>query len=257
MHVIIGALIVAATFLWSLEYMADEFDGFLNTYSLILLVGMPIGLTVLTYRFASLAQAARGFFRALGHRPERDRRRLADNIVAFAREVRRDKGLAASNILDNERDPVFKALGRHVLQSTDQEELLADAVILGRRELDDFNHAEQVLSTLGDLAPAIGMVGTVIGLIQMLANMSEFEKLGPGMAIALLTTFYGLLLAHMLYLPMARLVADHAQSRAANINLVAEAMLKLSRRRPLHEVQDLVGANGAPATAAHTPVSAS
>jgi len=250
MHVIIGALIVAGTFLWSMQYMSLEFDGFLNLYSAILLGGVPIGLTILTFRFASLAQAARGFFRTLGQSPERDRQRLAQNIVAFGREVRRDRGVAASAILDGERDPVFKALGRHVIQGTDEVEIEADAVVLGRRELEELERAEKVLATMGDFAPAMGMIGTVIGLIQLLANMRDFEKLGPGMAIALLTTFYGLLLAHLLYLPLARLVADHAQSRAANINLVVEGMLKLARKRPLHEVQELVGA---PASAAVAP----
>lgn len=244
MHVIIGALIVAGTFLWAMQYMSLEFDGFLNLYSGILLGGVPIGLTILTFRFASLAQAARGFVRTLGQSPERDRRRLAQNIVAFGREVRRDRGVAASAILDAEPDPVFKALGRHVIQGTDEVEIEADAVVLGRRELEEYERAEKVLATLGDFAPAMGMIGTVIGLIQLLANMRDFEKLGPGMAIALLTTFYGLLLAHLLYLPLSRLVADHAQSRAANINLVVEAMLKLGRKRPLHEVQELVGASG-------------
>ena len=251
MHVIIGALIVVGTFLWAMQYMTMEFDGFLNLYSGILLGGVPIGLTILTYRFASLGQAIRGFFRTLTHRPERDRQRLAQNIVAFAREVRRDRGLAASNILDNEPDPVFKMLGRHVIQGTNEAEIEADAVVVGRRELDDFETTERVLSTLGDFAPAMGMIGTVIGLIQLLANMRDFEKLGPGMAIALLTTFYGLLLAHLLYLPLARLAADHARSRAANINLVVEAMLKLSRKRPIHEVQELVGAT-APAAMTQT-----
>lgn len=256
MHVIIGALIVVGTFLWAMQYMTMEFDGFLNVYSGILLGGVPIGLTILTYRFATLGQALRGFFRTLTHNPERDRQRLAQNIVAFGREVRRDRGLAASNILDGESDPVFKMLGRHVIQGTDEGEIEADAVVFGRRDLEDYERAEKVLSTLGDFAPAMGMIGTVIGLIQLLANMRDFDKLGPGMAIALLTTFYGLLLAHLLYLPLSRFVADHAQSRAANINLIVEAMLKLSRRRPLHEVQELVGAQAIAMAPANEKVTA-
>lgn len=241
MHVIIGALIVVGSFLLALQYMTMDFDGFLNLYSGILLLGVPIGLTILTYRFSTIGQGIRGLFRTVLHNPERDRKRLAKNLVAFGREVRRDRGLAASNVLDNEPDTVFKALGRHVIQGTDEAEIETDAVVVGRRELHDFRRAEKVLSSLGDFAPAMGMIGTVIGLIQLLANMRDFEKLGPGMAIALLTTFYGLMLAHILYLPLARLVADHAEQRTENINLVVEAMLKLARRRPLHEVQELVG----------------
>lgn len=251
MHVIIGALIVVGTFLLSMQYMTMEFDGFLNVYSGILLGGVPIGLMIVTYRFSTIGQAIRGFFKTLMHNPERDRKRIAKNLVAFGREVRRDRGLAASNVLDQEPDPLFKLLGRHVIQSTDETEIETDAVVFGRRELHDFQRAEKVLSSLGDFAPAMGMIGTVIGLIQLLANMRDFEKLGPGMAIALLTTFYGLILAHLLYLPLARLVADHAEQRAENINLVVEGMLKLARRRPLHEVQELVGvSNGVAADVA-------
>lgn len=244
MHVIIGALIVIGSFLLAMDYMSMEFDGFLNMYSGILLLGVPIGLTVLTYPFATLWAAARGFLRALIQNPERDRRRIAENLVAFGKEVRRDRGVAASAILEAERDPLFRHLGRHVLQGTDVEEIEADAVVVGRRELEVFKRSEKVLSALGDFAPAMGMIGTVIGLIQLLANMRDFEKLGPGMAIALLTTFYGLLLAHLIYLPLARMVADHGAQRGENANLVIDGMLKLARRRPIHEIQELVGASG-------------
>ncbi len=89
----------------------------------------------------------------------------------------------------------------------------------------------------------MGMIGTVIGLIKLLANLQDFENLGPGMAIALLTTFYGLLLAHLAYLPLSRLIADRRSQRAENLNLVADTMVKIARHRPLHEIQQVVGAD--------------
>lgn len=242
MHVIIGALIIVGSFLLAMDYMSMEFDGFLNLYSGILLIGVPIGLAVLTFPFGTLWAAVKGFGLALFQNPERERKRLADNLVAFGREVRRDRGVAASAIIERETDPVFRHLGRHVLQGTDIAEIEADAVVVGRREVAKFRRAEKVLAALGDFAPAMGMIGTVIGLIQLLANMRDFEKLGPGMAIALLTTFYGLLLAHLIYLPLARMVADQGAQRGENANMVIDAMLKLARRRPIHEVQELVGA---------------
>lgn len=241
MHIVFGILIVAGSFLLSMNYMTAEFSGFFNMYSLILLIGVPIGLALISFRFSTLAAAGRGLMRAIMNNPRKERDRLAHNLVEFGREVRRDKGSAASAIVEREADVMFRTLGRHVVQRTDAEEIEADALIMGRRELDDYRQGEKVLNALGDFAPAMGMVGTIIGLIQLLANMRDFEKLGPGMAIALLTTFYGLLLAHLLYLPLARLVRDAAQQRTENLNLVVEGMLKLARRRPIHEVQQLVG----------------
>lgn len=241
MHVILGGLVVVGSFLLALQYKTMEFSGFLNVYAAVLLGGVPIGLMILTYRFSTLWTAIRGLYRTFTYNPSRERERLAENLLAFGREVRQDRGVAASNILESEPDPVFQRLGRHVLEGTSVEEIETDAVILGRQQMEEFERTDTVLSSLGDFAPAMGMIGTVIGLIQLLANMNDFEKLGPGMAIALLTTFYGLLLAHLLYLPLARLVRDHGEQRSENINLVIEGMLKLARRRPLNEVRDVMG----------------
>lgn len=248
MHVILGALIVAGTFLLAMNYITADFNGFWNLYSFILLLGIPIGLTLISYQFGQIGRGFRGLWRALSHNPRRDRERIARSLLDFGREVRREKGTAATAALERERDPLFRALGHHVVQRTHAEEIEADAMMLGRRDLEDFRLGERLFSSLGDFAPAMGMIGTVIGLIQLLANMRDFEKLGPGMAIALLTTFYGLVLAHVLYLPIAKMIAAQGAERAENINLMVEGMLKLGRKRPLHELQQLLGADAGLAT---------
>lgn len=241
MHIAFGVLVVVSSFLLSLRFFSDDFTGFINLYSAILLIGVPIGLTVFSFRFHTLWSACKGTWRAVVHNPSRDRDRMIQNLIAFGREVRRDQSSVASAILEREPDAVFCALGRHVLQRTGPEEIEADAMVLGRRDVEDLKNAEKVFSALGNFAPAMGMIGTVIGLIELLANMRDFEKLGPGMAIALLTTFYGLMLAHVLYLPVARMIMSQAVERTENLNLIIEGMLKLARRRPIHEVQQLVG----------------
>ena len=243
MHVLIGALVIVGTFLLAFQYMAMEFSGFFHYYALILLAGVPIGLAILTYRFSTLGLALKGFAQALFQNPLSDRERLIDNLLAFGRAVRSERPADASAILDAEPDPLFQHLGQQILQQSDPEELELDALIVGRRQLHTYRTGEKVFTSLGDFAPAMGMIGTVIGLIQLLANMRDFDKLGPGMAIALLTTFYGLLLAHLFYLPIARLIGDRRAQRAENLNLVADTMLKIARRRPLHEIQKIVGAN--------------
>jgi len=242
MHVLIGLLVVGGTFLLSLDYAADDFDGFLNMYSAILLAGMPLGLAVISYRFSQIGAALRGLGRALRYQPTREREELARLMLEFGRAMRQERAADGLRVLEQSRDPIFKALGQHVLQQSDPEELEADGMFLGRRDLMDYRQGEKLFASLGDFAPAMGMVGTVIGLIELLANMRDFEKLGPGMAIALLTTFYGLILAHVVYLPLARMISEHGALRAENLNLTIEGMLKLARRRPLHELQKMTEA---------------
>ncbi|CAM5328191.1 flagellar motor protein PomA [Thauera mechernichensis] len=61
----------------------------------------------------------------------------------------------------------------------------------------------KVFSAMGDVGPAMGMIGTLIGLVQMLSNMEDPKSIGPAMAVALLTTLYGAMMATMIFLPMA------------------------------------------------------
>ena len=82
MHIILGALIVIGSFLGSFRFMGAEFSGFWNTYSFILLAGVPVGLTVFSFRFNTLWRAMKGFGRALTHNPTRERERLAQNLIA-------------------------------------------------------------------------------------------------------------------------------------------------------------------------------
>lgn len=245
MHVLIGALIILGSFLLAFQYMSMDFDGFLNYYALILLAGTPLGLAVMTYRFSTLGRAIKALGMGLFKNPTKERKRLRENLLGFGRAVRSERPSEAAAILSAEKDPLFKHLGQMVIQQDSAEEIELDALVVGRRELEAYQSGEKVFASLGDFAPAMGMIGTVIGLILLLANMRDFEKLGPGMAIALLTTFYGLLLAHLLYLPIARLISDRRSQRAENLNLVAETMLKIARRRPLHEIQQIVGKEGA------------
>lgn len=242
MHILIGALIVIGSFLLAFQHIDQDFSGFLNYYSAILLGGVPIGLAIMTYPFSTIGQAFKALGASLFGGPNQDRARIVDNLFAFGRAIRAEQPAQAAAILDAEKDPLFQHLGQQVLQQTDPDEVEIDALIMGRRELQIFKTGEKLFSSLGDFAPAMGMIGTVIGLIQLLANMRDFEKLGPGMAIALLTTFYGLLLAHLLYLPLARLIAHHQTQRAETLNIIADTMLKIARQRPLHEIQKAAGA---------------
>ena len=82
-----------------------------------------------------------------------------------------------------------------------------------------------IFSAWGEIAPAMGMIGTLVGLVQMLGNMSDPKSIGPAMAVALLTTMYGAILANVLCLPIAMKLGNQADIEAANNNLILEGVL--------------------------------
>jgi chemotaxis protein MotA len=88
-----------------------------------------------------------------------------------------------------------------------------------------------ILKTLAKLAPVFGFVGTIIGLINVLNNMQDPAQIGEGMALALLTTLYGILMANFLFLPLSKKLAEHIKAEATVLNIVLEGILDIADQK--------------------------
>jgi chemotaxis protein MotA len=82
-----------------------------------------------------------------------------------------------------------------------------------------------IFSAWGEIAPAMGMIGTLIGLVAMLGNMSDPKSIGPSMSIALLTTLYGAILANVICIPISQKLVNQSELEAANAQLIIEGAL--------------------------------
>ena len=82
-----------------------------------------------------------------------------------------------------------------------------------------------IFSAWGEIAPAMGMIGTLIGLVAMLGNMSDPKSIGPAMSIALLTTMYGAILANTVCIPISQKLVNQSELEAANSQLIVEGAL--------------------------------
>ena len=82
----------------------------------------------------------------------------------------------------------------------------------------------QMFKSIGDAAPAMGMIGTLIGLVQMLSNMDDPKAIGPAMAVALLTTLYGAIIANAVALPIADKLKKISAEEKLNKNLILESI---------------------------------
>lgn len=96
----------------------------------------------------------------------------------------------------------------------------------------------KVFLALGDVAPAMGMIGTLIGLVQMLSTMDDPKSIGPAMAIALLTTLYGSMIANMVALPIADKLALRSSEEKLNKDLMLDAITAIQRGQNPRVVKD-------------------
>ena len=128
---------------------------------------------------------------------------LVASMVEFATKARKE-GILALESASTEQDDPF--LQKALQLAVDGQSLESIDEIL-QTEIDQIRQRHQLgaetFSTLGTFAPALGLIGTLIGLVQMLQNMDDPSSIGPSMAVALLTTFYGAILANLVFIPIA------------------------------------------------------
>jgi chemotaxis protein MotA len=128
---------------------------------------------------------------------------IVDTIVALAEIARREGLLALEKRIESVKDP-FIVLGIQMAVDGTRPEIIEEVM---RTEIESkaMRHStgKALLDQLGKYGPAFGMIGTLLGLVIMLGNMADPNSIGPGMAVALLTTLYGALLANTICLPFS------------------------------------------------------
>ena len=97
------------------------------------------------------------------------------------------------------------------------------------------------------MAPAFGMIGTLIGLVQMLQNLSDPSAIGPAMAVALLTTFYGSLIANVFAVPIAKKLKFRSDEEIQEKQLIAQGLLSIVNRESPRFLVDRLNINLPPA----------
>ena len=148
-----------------------------------------------------------------------------DRIIKLANTARREGLLALDG--ENHDDPFLQKGIELVVDGTDPE-LVKDIM---ETEIDQSSEVDQlaqkILASMAQFAPAFGMVGTLIGLINMLMFLTDTDSLGPRMATALLTTFYGVLLANMVVLPFAAKLKTASDLKLLRYEMLLEGILSI------------------------------
>jgi chemotaxis protein MotA len=154
---------------------------------------------------------------------------IIQQMVNFAAISRRDGALALEEQI-RKVDNGFIAKGLQMLVDGQEEEAIRDMMSLEIQYLQE-RHAngKKILEFMGASAPAFGMIGTLIGLVQMLRNLSDPEGLGAGMAVALITTFYGSVLANLVFIPLSGKLGLYSKAEIMAMEMTIEGICTISR----------------------------
>ena len=154
-------------------------------------------------------------------------REIIEQMVYFATRARREGILALEEEAENASDQFLKQGIQLAVDGTSPEAIKAilenEILALEERHKDGQN----ILKAGGAYAPAMGMVGTLIGLVLMLATLDDPSTIGPKMAVALITTLYGALLSNLLFLPMADKLKTRSKDEIALKSVMIEGILSI------------------------------
>jgi chemotaxis protein MotA len=149
-------------------------------------------------------------------------------LVDFGQKARRDGILVLQNETDKIKDPfILKGVQ---LAIDGMEPQIINAIL--ENEIDHIKERHkagyQIVLTFGTFAPAFGMIGTLIGLVLMLQQMDDPSKIGPAMSIALITTFYGAVLANLVFLPLAGKLKKKSEDEMLTLELAQEGIVAIA-----------------------------
>ena len=152
---------------------------------------------------------------------------LIGEMVRYAEVARRDGILALENVTSDIKDPFLVSGIQMADDGTDPD--LIETIMMNDLEAVEARHTEGkgLFDNIGKFAPAFGMIGTLIGLVIMLKNMNDPAAIGPGMAVALLTTLYGALLANLFALPMAEKLGRRSREESLLKMIVIKGVMAI------------------------------
>jgi chemotaxis protein MotA len=150
-----------------------------------------------------------------------------DNIISIANIARRDGLLALEEQTDAMKDPFLKKAIMLVVDGSDPE--LIESILETELDMTKERHAQvrTVLDSAAAYSPGFGMIGTLIGLINMLKNLSDMDSLGSNMSVALVTTFYGSMLANLVFGPLSRRLKTLGDKEYLQKEMVIEGVLSI------------------------------
>ncbi len=219
-------------------FLGGDFGTFVNIPSFLIVVGGGLSVTVMRFPLANVASAlAMGAKIAFTHKKSSPKDKI-DNIIELAELIRKDGPLALENAEIN--DAILKKGSQMVADGYEEEMLVG---ILERERdlyLERLSEASRIYKQLGDAAPAFGMIGTLVGLVQMLSTMDDPSAIGPSMAVALLTTLYGAIIANVIALPISDKLATKSKHEEVNQTLTIDGVSHLRANRSPQLIKEML-----------------
>lgn len=218
----IGGIVVGlALIVWGIFSGGSGLGDFIDPGSIIIVIGGTFAAAFVAFPLNKILGIGAVFSKVIGNPPS-NAAEIITKVIELANVARREGLLALEEAVDAVNDDFLKKGVMLIVDGTDPE--LVKSILETELSYISGRHGDgkKIFDTLGSLGPAFGMIGTLIGLVAMLNALDDPSAIGPAMAVALLTTFYGSVMANLFFIPMA----NKLSVRSADELLVREIMIE-------------------------------
>jgi chemotaxis protein MotA len=199
---------------------------FLQPTGAVIVLGGTLGVILITTPRHSLAHSARRIMN-LFKADEVDRDALIEEIISLARIARRGGIIALDSSISKTTNPFLRDALQLAVDGQNREELQAVLETQLRMNERHGDSDAKALEVAGGFAPTIGIIGTVVGLIEVLRQFSNLQAVGSGIGTAFVSTIYGLALANLLLLPAAHRIRARVAENFETQELIIEGLLSI------------------------------
>ncbi|HYG58017.1 MAG TPA: MotA/TolQ/ExbB proton channel family protein, partial [Symbiobacteriaceae bacterium] len=178
-----------------------KLGSLLGISAFLIVVGGSMGATVMSHTTEDLKNLGAATKLAL-MKPKLDWAMTIDLLVELAEKARRGGLLSLQADAEGATNPFMKRGLSMAVDGADPDRILSVLNKMNEHEAEEMTHSAMIWDTAGGYCPTLGILGTVMGLVTIMGNLSEPETLGPAIAVAFLATLYGVFFANMFFLPL-------------------------------------------------------
>lgn len=216
-----GTVFIAWTILLGSSLML-----FWDTPSVVIVFGGTVACVFVGYPLKDVLSLVKVTMRVFMFKIEKPETIVA-NLVEISNKARKGGLLSIESDIASTKDSYLAS----ALQMTVDGVKTADIASVMQKKMDMLKEANgtgaAMFTSLAAFAPAFGMIGTLIGLVQMLANLDDPSSIGPSMAVAMITTFYGAIIANLFCTPMANKLKIRCGEEISNMNIIYEGVISI------------------------------
>ncbi|MFT4585018.1 MAG: chemotaxis protein MotA [Gammaproteobacteria bacterium] len=210
---------------------------FVNVPSLLIVVGGTVGAVMMQFTLAQFLGAFKVALKAFVSKLDKPED-LIEQTIEMANEARKGGLLALEG---KETSNPFMAKGIQLMVDGHEPEVVRQTLLTDMNAaIERHDLGKKIFRSIGDMAPAMGMIGTLIGLVQMLSNMSDPKSIGPAMAVALLTTLYGAMIANIFALPIADKLGLRANEERMIKSMILDSLSGIQEGRNPRVIEEIL-----------------